>query len=166
MATPNKIGAQLATLGLLTDVDTTKRNFLGARVQDDQGGEYVYLQGIASLAAGDFIVYGNAAAPYVVTRLVNDANSGGAGSVALAMAAALATQFGWFQVYGPSQANANVATTASIGVQLYRSGTTGRAAVTAVAKDCLFGVYTMAASVANVGQVFLDYPTVTDQSTL
>ena len=53
----NKVGASLATVGLLTDVDTSQRNTLGTRTQDDGSGEYIYMPGVASLAAGDWVMY-------------------------------------------------------------------------------------------------------------
>ncbi len=165
MAAGNKCGYPLTSEGALTDVDTAQRNPLGLRQFDDIGNEYVYLPGVASLAAGDFVIYGNNLT-FVPARLLNDAGGQGAGAVALAMAAILAANWGWFQIYGVSQANAAVATTASVGVQLYRSSTAGRASASAVAKDCVYGALTAAASVANVGQVFLTYPKVADQSTL
>lgn len=163
MAIVNKIGAALATAGLLTDVDTVQRNPLGFRSQGDDGGEYVYLPGVASLVAGDWVMY--SLATFVPTRLLNDAGSATAGAVAVAMGAILATNWGWFQVYGPVLV-ANIATTSSVSFSLYRTSTAGRASVSAVAKDCIFGAYTSAASVSNVGTAFIDYPFVTDNSTL
>ena len=165
----NKIGAFVATKGLLTDVDTTQRNFLGAMVMDDAGCVYIYMNGVASVAAGDWCMYGQGATTslaFTAVRTLNDANSGGAGGMSIAMAAAVATDFGWFQVYGLTQANANIATTASVNAALYRSATTARLAASAVAKDTVFGAWTVAASSSNVGQAFITYPHVVDQSTL
>src|SRR6266404_7694882 len=154
----NKVGASLATVGLLTDVDTSQRNTLGTRTQDDGSGEYIYMPGVASLAAGDWVMY--SLATFVPTRLLNDAGSATAGLVAVAMGAILAANFGWFQVFGVVLV-ANVATTSSVSFSLYRTSTAGRASVTAVAKDCIFGAYTNVASVANVGSVTISYPHVT-----
>jgi hypothetical protein len=168
MSTPNKISYPDCSLGLLTDVDTVQRNPLGTRQFDDQGSEYIYLNGVASCVAGSFVLFGQSATPYAtVALLINDANSQTAGMVAVAYAAVNATtSFGWFQIHGLTQGKEAIATTATVGGQLYRTSTAGRAAVTAVAKDCIFGAVTAAAAVANVGQAFLFYPHVTDQSTL
>jgi hypothetical protein len=159
----NKVGSSMASVGLLTDVDTVQRNSLGAREQDENNNEYVYMPGVASLVAGDWVMY--SLATYVPTRLINDASSATAGFVAVAMGAILAVNFGWFQIYG-NVLVANIATTSSVSFSLYRSGTAGRASVTAVAKDCIFGAFTSAASVANVGTASIVYPFVTDNSTL
>ena len=159
----NKVGWPLASVGLLTDVDTTQRNSLGQRETDENSNEYVYLPGVASLVAGDFVMY--SLATYVPTRLLNDAGSSTAGLVAVALTATLAANWGWFQIYG-NVLVANIATTSSVSFSLFRTATAGRASVTAVAKDCIFGAYTSAASVSNIGTAFITYPHVTDNSTL
>ncbi len=159
----NKVGSSMASVGLLTDLDTVQRNTLGTREQDENNNEYIYMPGVASLAAGDWVMY--SLATYVPTRLINDASSSTAGLIAVAMVAALAVNFGWFQIYG-NVLVAAIATTSSVSFSLYRTSTAGRAAVTAVAKDCIFGAFTNAASVANVGTATIGYPHVTDNSTL
>jgi hypothetical protein len=159
----NKVGASLASVGLLTDVDTSQRNQLGARQQDESNNEYIYMPGLAAMVAGDWVMY--SLATFVPTRLVNDASSATAGLVAVSMGAILAANFGWFQIYGVV-AVANVATTSSVSFALYRTSTVGRAAVTAVAKDAIYGAFTNAASVANLGSVTIAYPFVMDNSTL
>jgi len=159
----NKVGASSASVGLLTDVDTVQRNPLGMRQQDEANNEYVYMPGVGSLVAGDWVMY--SLATYVPTRLLNDAGSATAGLVAVALGAILAANFGWFQIYGVV-AVANIATTSSVSFSLFRTSTAGRAAVSAVAKDCIFGAYTNVASVANVGSATICYPHVTDNSTL
>src|SRR6267378_6780207 len=94
----NKVGASMASVGLLTDVDTSQRNQLGARQQDESNNEYIYMPGLAAMVAGDWVMY--PLATFVPTRLVNDAGSATAGLVAVAMGAILAANFGWFQIYG------------------------------------------------------------------
>lgn len=146
-----------------------QRNAIGQHAYDDAGNEYIYMNGIASLAAGDFVLYGQLNATlYTPARLLNDANTGGAGVVAIAMGAFVASTFGWYLIKG-SYATANVATVGAptAGAALYRSGTTGRASTTAAAKDAMFGAFLVGASVANVGPVFLSGDVhVMDQSTL
>jgi hypothetical protein len=160
---PNKVGASLSSVGLLTDVDTVQRNALGTREQDENNNEYIYMPGVASNVAGAWVMY--SLATYVPTLLLNDAGSSTAGLVAVSLGAILAVNWGWYQIYGAVLV-ANIATTSSVSFSLYRTSTAGRAAVTAVAKDCIFGAFTNAASVANVGPATIAYPFVTDNSTL
>lgn len=145
-----------------------QRNPIGFHSHDDAGNDYIYMPGVASLAQGDF-VFLNFTAPNTgaTVRVLNDANTGGAGLVGMAMAAIVANCFGWFQVYGLTPAFANIATASfTLPAALYRSGTTARLSTSAVAKDSVFGAYLAAASVSNVGQAILNYPHVQDQSTL
>jgi hypothetical protein len=161
----NKIGSVLATQGLLTDVDTAQRNPLGTKAQDENSNEYIYLPGVASLAAGDWVMYNLAS--YFPARLLNDAGLAAGGLVAVAMSAVTAnTSFGWYQVAGLVASPVNIATTANTQGALYRTGTAGRASITAVAKDAIFGAFLAGASVANVGTASIQYPFVMDQSVL
>ena len=103
----NKVGISLATVGVLSDVDTTQRNMLGASVEDETGGVYVYLQGVASTVAGDWVIYNSAT--FLTTRLVTAIL---AGPIAVAMAALLLTNFGWYQI-GGIVLSANIASDAA-----------------------------------------------------
>ena len=148
MAT-QKVGAALASVGLLTDVDTVQRNPLGFTVQGDDGGWYTYLQGVASTAAGDFIIYNSAT--YLTTRLVTTV---AAGPVAVAMGAILLTNFGWYQVKG-IVVSANIATDASAdGKPLYASSSAGRATTTPASAAAIFGANGQGASASNVGNAY------------
>jgi len=141
-----------------------QRNPVGTQSFDDSGNVFIYLAGVASLAVGDFVLFGQGGL-FTAVRMLNDGNSGGAGSVALAMAAAVASTWGWFQIYG-ANAVANVTTAATVNSALYRTATTSRASTSAVAKDCLYGAIATAAGTGNVAPVWLNYPFVVDQSTL
>src|SRR5574341_1422297 len=86
--------SDFASVGALTDVDTTQRNEVGTIRSDKLGNEYVYMQGVASTVLGTWVVYDEL---YVTTRLV----ANGLGAVAIAMAAIDATtSFGWWQIRG------------------------------------------------------------------
>ena len=147
---PNKVGYVLATQGLLTDVDTVQRNVLGIEVEDESGGLYCYLQGVASQAAGDWVIYNSTT--YLTVRLVTAI---AAGPVAVAMSAVLLGQFGWYQIGGQVLV-ANIATVAfTAGVALYASAVAGRATSTPAAGTAIFGAALTAASVANVGSAFM-----------
>src|SRR6266704_2673161 len=130
----DKIGHPLVSIGKLTDVDTAARNNLGARTQDETGNEYVYLQGIGSTVVGSCVTYGNTtAANFYVTAL---SVTGARGLVAFAMAAVLASQFGWYQIYGQASALFNGA--AVTGTALFSAGT-GKVDDAVVSGDKIYG---------------------------
>jgi hypothetical protein len=91
-------GHALASVGVPSaTVDLTQRNALGLCVQDDFGGEYIYLSGIGSTVAGDWVFYDEL---WATTRAV--ASSVG-GPMAIALAAVtLATNFGWYVIKHPA----------------------------------------------------------------
>jgi hypothetical protein len=93
----DKTGAVLASVGKLTDIDTTARNPVGMVIAgvDDFGNqaEFIYLKGVASTIAGSVVTYDHAG---VTTLIVADAS----GPVAVAMAATVASTFGWYCISG------------------------------------------------------------------
>ena len=149
MAT-NKVGR--ASVGLLTDVDTAARNVVGTSYYDDAGSEFIYLQGVASTVIGSCVTYGLNAVPYQTALSV----TGVRGPVAIAMAAVLATQFGWYQIYGLAQALFNGA--AVTGAMVF-SASTGKVDDAVVTGDRIDGC-TVAATVGSavLGTVFLNFP--------
>jgi len=82
----------MASVGLLTDVDTSQRNQLGARQQDESNNEYIYMPGLAAMVAGDWSCIRSRRSFLPVW--LNDAGSATAGLVAVAMGAILAANFG------------------------------------------------------------------------
>jgi hypothetical protein len=159
MAAGNKIGYAMASKGLLTDVDLTQRNELGQRTFDDNGNEYIYLGGVPSLAAGDWVYYNNvtAVSPFLTTRITTSAV---AGLLAVAMAAVvLTTNFGWFQIYGLTPTFTAIATDgAADGKLLSTNGATGRMVTGAVATKMVFGATAVGAAASNTGTAFISYP--------
>lgn len=158
MAAGNKVGHGLASGGALTDVDTTQRNALGYRQQDDQGNEYIYMQGIGSLVAGDWCLYNAATAssPNIVARLLTTSVNG---PVCVAMAAVLASQFGWFQVFGLTPTFTNITTDAAADGKLLSQGAAvGRVVTGTVSTKNIFGAVAVGASAANVGTAYITYP--------
>ncbi len=149
----NKVGYPLGTVGQLTDVDTTQRNVLGIRSFDDAGNEYIYLQGIASTVIGSCVVFALNGTSNWLTALSVTTNRG---PVAIAMAAVLATQFGWYQIYGFGSALFNGAAVAGACVF---SASTGKVDDAVVTGDRIDGA-TVAATVGSavLGAVFLNYP--------
>lgn len=135
-------------------VDTTQQIALGTRGFDASGNEYIYLTGVGSTAAGNWVVYDES---YLTTLLV--ANE--VGPVAIAMAAIDATtKFGWYQIYGKN----TIAKTDTVAADnsLYIDGTAGRADDAGVAGDLIIGAYSMTADTANVATVMLSYPSVSN----
>ncbi len=80
------------------DVSTTAKAELGLIVRAKDPiygvGEFIYLKGVASTAANDWVTYN--ADDYSTTRLAANA----IGPVAVAMAATVANTFGWYQISG------------------------------------------------------------------
>ena len=144
----NKSGPS-PSVGLLTDVDTVKRNPLGYRTNDEFGGEYVYLQGIASTIVGSWVVFPSST--FITTLGV--ANS--KGKVAVAMAAILASQFGWYQIYG--LATGSVATGAA-GAKVWWTATPGRVDNSDVAVDLIVNAIQVGATGSNLATFDLNYP--------
>lgn len=113
---PQRVGWQP-----LNETSTTKNHALGTRVQiysPTYGqGEAIYLLGVASTVLGDWVVYNPD--DWSTIRLV--ANS--IGPCAVALSANVASQYGWYHIYGKVPGtvlagfvdNANVYGTATAG---------------------------------------------------
>ncbi len=82
-----------AVIGRTDSVHSTEKNVLGTRAKDEAGNEYIYLLGVASTAIGTWVNYDE---NHVTARLVTNAE----GRVAIAMAATIASTYGWYQIYG------------------------------------------------------------------
>lgn len=147
-----KVGYPGASVGIFTDVDTAQRNPLGQRDFDDSGNEYIYLQGIGSTVIGSVVTYGLAAAPFTTALSV----TGARGPVAIAMAAVLASQFGWYQIGGVASALFNGA---AVTGSLLFSASTGKADDAVVTGDRIEGAI-VSATVAGavLGSVYLSKP--------
>jgi len=103
------------------ETSTIQRHALGQRMFFKDPvygvGEFIYLRGVASTAIGEWVIYN--ADDYSTSRLAaNDI-----GPVAVALAAIVANQFGWYQISGKAVGkaltgfldNANVYATATAG---------------------------------------------------
>lgn len=152
------IGYMGATNGLPGDIDTVARNPVGQQckyVDATQGlQEYVYLKGVASCLLGDWVSFN--ANTFTAVRLIADA----VGRVAIAPAAIVAANWGWFLIAG-FYATANSDTVSAAG-GLFIDGTTGRVDDQSVAGDFVNGAVSTAADTANVLPVHLNYPYVTN----
>lgn len=136
-----------------------QRNPVGRRVRDDNGNEYVYLAGVASVAAGDWCFFNSATAQLgTVARL--PAGTATNGLLCVACAAIIASCWGWFQLYGLTPSFTAIATDAAAdGKSLSaNSGTIGRVGTGPVATKNIFNAVAVGASAANVGTAFINYP--------
>lgn len=90
-----------AVVGNTDAVHTAALNPLGMRAYDANGGEYLYLKGVASNVQGGWVAI-NVGADGVVVALDNNASNGSDKSfVAISMAAVVADRWGWFCVVSP-----------------------------------------------------------------
>lgn len=129
-------------------VHTVKKFRLGTRVRDLAGREFIYLKGVASTAAADFVTFDSA---FATTRTAANAK----GPVAVAMAAVLANQYGWYGIYGAF--TGNVATGAD-GAKVWVTATAGRVDNTDVAVDIITGAIQRSATASNRATFWLNYP--------
>lgn len=148
----NKIGYFSVTAGLLTDVDTAARQVVGTKTFDEAGNEYIYLIGIGSTVIGSAVSFGLAAVPFQSALTVTTVR----GQIGFAMAATLATQFGWYQIGGYASALFNAS--AVTGTLLF-SASTGKVDDAVVTGDRIEHAI-VAATVASgvLGSIYIDHP--------
>ncbi len=136
-------------------VDTTQQHPLGTRAMDPDGNEYIYMQGVASVVAGSWVIFDE---NYVTTRTVADSQ----GRIAVAMAAIDATtDFGWFQIYGKNTIALVLASFADNG-KIYLTSTAGQVDDADVAGDFVVGAIGRSAVSGGVATMELNYPIVQD----
>ena len=135
----------ISEIGLNQQIDdhsTTQAYPIGHKVlcrdvgTTDYGeAEFVYLGGVASVATGNFCVRdGNA----VKRALARDVGPG-----CVAMAATVASEYGWFQVTGNAVMTGTAADTDNS--QMFLTATAGVPSVTAVTGDTIIGCRSAAA---------------------
>lgn len=137
-----------------TDIDTYKKFRLGTIKGDTSSNAFIYMKGVASLAAGTWVTFDENFAP---TLLVADA----VGPVAISMSAnTSATNYSWFQRTGVN----TVAKTDTVAADLplYIDGTAGRADDAVVNGDLIYGAFSQTADTTNVCTVRIDHPYVTN----
>lgn len=122
--------------GLPTIADTTAVVSVGTIrefYEDTQGPcELIYLPGVAALTAGDLVVYDLTPGAQSVTRIVKDTFANTGRPVAVALAATLAGQFGWYQIGGVAIVNTTAAQAAG---NVFNTATTGAVGNTLDAGD-------------------------------
>jgi len=141
--------------GDTTVVDSAAMHPVGTRAFDKDGNEYIYLLGVASVAIGTWVSFDEAG---VTTRSAANAK----GRVGVAMAAIVASSYGWFQIYG--EASGLALTAFADNGLVFLTGTAGSVDDTAVAGDLVVGA--MGRSAVNETTLLatfeLNYPFVTD----
>lgn len=152
MAAANKIS--LATVGLFGDIDTVQRNPVGMEVQTDTGDWYIYLKGVAGCLVDDWVSFN--ATTYTAIRLAANA----VGRVAIAPAAIVAANWGWFLTSG-FYTTSNSDTVSAAG-GLFIDDTTGRVDDASVAGDMIYGAFSTGADATNKLPVHIRFPYVTN----
>lgn len=136
--------SQVFPLGTTCEARNTTSGYLG---------EFIYMQGVASCAAGSWVLlnYDNG-----VVSLLADTNAGGVG---VAMAATVASTFGWFQIRG--KASANLAASCADNAQLYTTATAGTVDDATAGQYQIYGARAASAvTSAAAGEVEIHYPQV------
>ena len=156
------VGVGPALRPVLTQVDTAALYSVGKRWEDEDGKVYIYLQGVASVITGDICLYRSTttSANTLVRVTANDV-----GHVAVAMAAIVASRWGWFQIAGLNLAVGAISGGGAAADKVaYLTATAGLCDDVVVAGDLISGMMiTVAGSSALVG-AFLNYPFVTNES--
>lgn len=97
------IGHLQGLVGAPGDVHTSLRNPLFSRAFDASGNEFIYLSGVAAVAIGSWVNI-DVSVDGAVVLLDTDVAGTVLGRIAVATAAVLASQYGWFQVGGAASA--------------------------------------------------------------
>lgn len=128
----------------ITDVGTTAKVALGTIVRAVDptlgSGEFVYLRGSASIAAGNVCYYSDNAVADTAKLTTTSGVVDGGSAICVAMAAVIANTYGWFQISG----KATVLKTATkidpaSTFKVYLSATAGRVMPTSVAGRQILG---------------------------
>lgn len=135
-------------------IHSAKRFKVGTRKRVDDK-EFIYLKGVASTVAGSWVTFDEAG---VTTLAVADAQ----GRVAVAMAATVASTWGWYQIYGSVSALC-LASFVDNG-KVYLTSTDGSVDDTDVAGDAVIGAVGRSARDTTTGKATfeLNYPMVMD----
>lgn len=91
-------------------------------------GEFIYLPGVASCAAGDIVLYDLLPSGPSVTRHSNATGSNSGRPVAVALGPTVAGQWGWFQISGVAIVSAVAGTVAGVCMATATAGSVGNTA--------------------------------------
>lgn len=141
--------------GATGEVHDTKLNALGAVREFSDGNSYIYLQGCASTAADDWVVFDDA---YLTTRMVATS----AGPAAIAKAAVVANKYGWYLYIGSG--TAYVLSAAVSAATLYANANAGSVATAVVTNKGILNATTKTAAASNNATVQINRPWVGDNT--
>ncbi len=142
----------------LTQVDSYAAYTVGTRAAPGKNGnEYIYLPGVASLSARNWVVYqtanGTTFAYGSVTRLTNAL----CGPVAIAQATINSNSYGWFGIKGVFHGYVGAAT--SSGSMVWASGTAAAVDQTVTIGSAILGVVDCDTGISGGTATFiLNYP--------
>ena len=143
----------------LAETSTTQGYPQGTRVQAQDPtygvGEFVYLLGVASTAIGSWVTYeqDNGATALLAANAI--------GPVAVAMSANVASQYGWYQIYGKNPAALVLAGFAD-NANVYATATPGSADDAVVAGDRVKNARGASAISSGAAEMELWYPFMDD----
>lgn len=153
----------------VTQIDTTQLFAIGTEVEcfdttNKTRARFVYHQGVASVVATDACILKHGLNACI---LLDDAVSGAeiGGLIGFAMAAIVASRFGWFQVWGRAEANV-LGSFAADGL-IYTTTTAGTVDDSAGGGQVLNARSESAIDTPNTGSAYIDiwYPSIAGQST-
>lgn len=137
-------------------IDTAIKHQLRTRAFDENGNEYIYLQGVVSTVAGDWVTYDEDG---LTTRM----DSSSRGPVAVAMAAIVASRYGWYAIFGDvATSNAISGGAAADNAQVYATSTAGQVDDVDVGGSLVIGAVFRSAESSGVAEVQLNYPYIAD----
>lgn len=131
-------------------VDSTKKIKLGSRRRVNDK-EFIYLTGVASTVAGSWVTFDEL---HITTLAV----ANGVGRVGIAMAATVASTYGWYQIYG--KATGLCLASYADNAKVWLTATAGSVDDADVAVDLVFGAVGRSARDTTTGMATfeLNYP--------
>jgi hypothetical protein len=142
----------------INETSATQNHPLGLLVQGRDetygDGEFVYLKGVASTAAGDLVCY-NSSSGNTVRAVIG--GTGSSGPCAVAMSANVASQYGWYQVSGAGPVNS---ATVLANTSMYLTSTAGQIDDAVSANNQVSGVVIKAASSGGFATCQISRPSV------
>ena len=141
-------GSRMGVVGNPGDIHTTQRNALGARSFDELGNEYIYLAGVASTVANDWVAYDEV---FASTRTL----AATLGPCAIASAAIVASNWGWYGLAGKFTGTSG--TIADNG-HVYSTSTAGSVDDAAVQGSRILGAIARSSDSGGVATFQIQYP--------
>jgi hypothetical protein len=141
--------------GVHNEVHATQQNQLGVVRQFSDGNSYIYLKGVASTAANDWVVFDET---YQTTRTV----AASSGPAAIAQAATIASTFGWYLYVGSG--TAYVLSAAVSAATLYVNAQAGAAATAVVGNKAILNATNATAAASTAATVRINRPWVGDNT--